>query len=611
MPPSDPGEQLGDIPVAVIWTVMSRATMPPASKCSEQNVKEHLDRVLGSESFEQADRLKRFLTFVVNETLAGRGDQLKEFLIGIEVFDKESSFDPRTDPIVRVQARRLRSRLEKYYAEKGQRDAVHIELPKGGYAPVFKHVESAAPKRSVTAAFVSRNTIAIAPFADHSQFGDQDYFCHGIRDELIHALSKLEHVRLVGWDRTRLERHGSLQLVEPSDAALVITGGVRKFGQRLRVTVHIIDAANGCFLWTESIDRNADDVLLIQEEIATTVAEKLKTELLGAGAAPSGRRPTENLAAYNLYLQGRYHLNQRTEEGLRKAAEFFERAILEDAQYSMAYSGLADAYGLLGHYGVLAPAEVWTKAASNAATAVLVDDKSAEAHTSLAHVKSTQDWDWLGAEREFRRAINLDPRYPTAHHWYGISCLAPLGRLDEALQELLLAQALDPVSPIIARDLAVIHYYRRDFDAALEQCDHTVELNPHFSAAYWTLGIIQELRKDFEESTAAFQRAIQLSPNSPRMRAGLARTYALCGRKVEAQDTIRELNELATRRYVSPFEFASIHFALDQPELGFEWLRKAVQDRCFELLSIKVDPRFDAFKGDSRLEYVSNQLGFR
>ncbi len=587
---------------------MSRATMPVAAKCSEQAVKEHLERVLASQSFEQADRLKRFLAFVVGETLAGRGDQLKEFLIGTEVFDKESSFDPRTDPIVRVQARRLRSRLEKYYAEEGQRDAVHIELPKGGYAPLFKQTEAAGPRRSVAAAFVSRNTVA-TPFADHTERGDQDYFCRGVTDEIIHALSKLGHVRLVAWDRSRIERPTLREPAEPADAALVVTGGVRKSGARLRVTVHIIDAASGCFLWTESLDRNSDDALSIQEEIAQRVAEQLKTELLASGGTGSAKRPTENLAAYNLYLQGRYHLNQRTEEGLRKAAEFFERAIREDAQYCLAYAGLADAYGLLGHYGVLAPAEVWTKAASNAATAVLVDDKSAEAHASLAHVKSTQDWDWLGAEREFRRAIQLDPRYPTAHHWYGISCLAPLGRLDEALQQLLLAQALDPVSPIIARDLAVIHYYRRDFDAALEQCDHTVELNPHFSAAYWTLGIIQELRKDFEESAAAFQRAIQLSPNSPRMRAALARTLALSGRRSEVQHTICELNELATKRYVSPFEFASIYFALGEPESGFEWLRKAVQDRCFELMSIKVDPRFDALRADSRFDYVAYQLG--
>ena len=262
-----------------------------------------------------------------------------------------------------------------------------------------------------------------------------------------------------------------------------------------------------------------------------TVAEQLKRELIGGAQSRSIRRPTENLAAYNLYLQGRYHLNQRTEEGLRKAVEFFEKAIVENAQYAQAYSGLSDAYGLLGHYGVLAPAEVWTKAASNAAWAVLQDENSAEAHTSLAHVKSTQDWDWLGAEREFRRALALDPRYPTAHHWYAMSCLTPLGRLDQACEEMMLAQALDPISSIIGRDLARIYYYKQDYDAALEQCDHSIELNPHFSPAYWILGLVQEQRGEFDESAAAFQRAIQLSPRSPLMQGALGRTFALSGKK--------------------------------------------------------------------------------
>ena len=179
----------------------------------------------------------------------------------------------------------------------------------------------------------------------------------------------------------------------------------------------------------------------------------------------------------------------------------------------------------------MGPSDVWTKAASSAATAVMLDNDSGEAHTSLAHVKSTQDWDWSGAEREFRRAISLNPRNATAHHWYATSCLAPLGRLDEALDEMLLAQSIDPVSAIVARDVASMHFYRRDFQTALERCDHTIELNPHFGAAYWTLGLIQEQLKDFDESEAAFQRAVHLSPSMPRVHGALGRTYALSGRR--------------------------------------------------------------------------------
>ena len=330
--------------------------------------------------------------------------------------------------------------------------------------------------------------------------------------------------------------------------------------------------------------------------------------MIGEGTA-RGRRPTDNLAARNLYLQGRYHMNQRTEAGLRKAVEFFERAIVEDSHYALAHSGLADGYGLLTHYGVFGPADVWTKAAASAATAVMLDPDSSEAHTSLAHVKSTQDWDWPGAEREFQLAIRLDPSYATAHHWYAMSCLVPMGRLHEALEEMFLAQSLDPVSSIVARDLALVHLFRRDFEAALEQCDHAIELNPHFSPAYWALGLVQEQRRDFDEAAAAFQRAIHLSPQTPRMQAGLARTQALAGKKKEALDTLRRLEVLAEQRYVSPFEFASMRFALGQTDLAFRWFNKACQDRSFELLWMRVDPRLDPIRSDKRFEAAVKQIG--
>ena len=320
-------------------------------------------------------------------------------------------------------------------------------------------------------------------------------------------------------------------------------------------------------------------------------------------------RPIENLAAHNLYLQGRYHLNQRTEEGLRKALDFFEKALVEDAQSALVHSGLSDTYSLLAHYGVLGPADVWAKAASSAASAVMLDGSSAEAHTSLAHMKATQDWDWAGAEREFQRAIALNPRYPTGHHWYAMSCLMPTGRLDEALDEISRAQALDPVSPIIARDLAVVHFNRRDFEAALEQCDHTIELNPHFSSGYLTLGLIQEQREDFDEAAAAFERAVHLSPNAPRIRSALARTFALSGKRKLSLKILHELERLAEDRYLSPFEFALIHFALGQHDPGFDWLGRACQDRSFDLIVINVDPRFDKLRHDARFGAIVKRMG--
>ena len=321
----------------------------------------------------------------------------------------------------------------------------------------------------------------------------------------------------------------------------MITGGVRSARDRLRVTIHLVDGASGFYLWSESADVELADPLAGQEAIAKMVADKVAPEVDADGAPRrAGANPTTSPRAI-CYLQGRYHLNQRTEEGLHKAVEFFEKAIIEDTQFSLAHSGLADAYGLLAHYGVLGPADVWAKAASSAASAVMLDGHSAEAHTSLAHVRATQDWDFSGAEQLFQHAIQLNPRYSTARHWYAMSCLVPMGRLDEALEQILLAQSLDPVSSIIARDVAVTQYYRRDFDAALEQCDHTIELNPHFAPAYLTLGLIQEQRKEFDESAAAFRRAVDLAPNSLRMQSALARTLALSGKPERAVEALRTL----------------------------------------------------------------------
>jgi serine/threonine-protein kinase len=589
--------------------VPSRASSPQPEKNGDKSGRQQLDRILASATFRQVDRLKRFLSFIVVEGLQGRGDQLKEYVIGVQVFDKDSSFDPRADPIVRVQARRLRARLVRYYREEGAADPIVIELPKGGYAPVFKKRDaSQSGRRSIGATLVGQNTIAVLPLADHSPAHDLAYFCHGLHQEIIHRLAKLEALRVIA-----VQSNGEPATATTEEyaarAAMLLTGGVRKAGDRLRVTIHLIDSATASYLWSEAIDAGSADIFAVQETVADTVVRKLEPRLLDAGQRRGARRPAENLAARNLYLQGRYHLNQRTDEGLHKAVEFFEKAIVEDAQFALAHSGLADAHSLLAHYGVHQPALMWARAASSAASAVMLDGNSTEARTSLAHVKATQDWDWRGAEREFQQAMALDPSYATAHHWYAMSCLVPMARLDEALEEMRVAQSLDPVSSIVARDLAVIQAFRRDYDAALEQCDHTIELNPHFSPAYWALGIIQEQRKDLDEAIAAFQRAIDLSPHSPRMLAALGRSLALSGKKTLAQGSLRKLEGMAKQRYVSPFEFAMMRFALGQTDAGFKWLTKASEDRAFDVLALKVDPRLQSLKSDSRFQALVREIG--
>jgi len=571
----------------------------PAKSLETEQVREHLAALLRSNAFAHVDRLKRFLRYVVEETIAERGENLKEYSIGVEVFDRETSFDPRTDPIVRVQARRLRARLGRYYDEEGRGDEFRIELPKGGYAPQFQRHSIVQPKRSLTSVLADRNTIAVQAFADLSPSGELGYFCRGLIDEIINALTKVPQLRVIAL--------AGESAAGSAPAATIISGSVRKSGSNLRITMQFVDTATGSYLWSETFDRSITDVFGVQQDIARAVVERIKTDLIGERGRRS-QRP-QSLAAYNLYLQGRYHCSQRTDAGLRKALEFFEKAISEDPQYAPAYSGLADAYSLLSHYGVLPPAEVWTKAASNAAWSVLLDDELAEGHISLAHVKATQDWDWHGAEHEYQRAISLDPRSATARHWHAVTCLVQLGRLDDALDEMLLAQSLDPVSTIVSRDIARVLYYRREFDAALDQCDRTIERDPYFTGTYWILGLVQEQMGELDESAAAFQRGIQLVPDSRMLRGALGRVFALSGKTAKAKQVLREIEESSRQRYVSPFEQAMIHFVLGDHDRGFQCLNKAAEERCFELISLNVDPRFDSVRNDSRLRLIANQMG--
>src|SRR5713101_3496918 len=223
---------------------------------SDKPIRDHLARVLGSATFQPVDRLKRFLAFIAHEALAGRSDQLKEYVIGVQVFGKEESFDPRTDPIVRVQARRLRARLVRYYREQGQHDEVVVELPKGGYAPVFKRRDpGAAPRRSIAATLANRNTVAVLPFIDHSQAGDLDYFCKGLRQEIIHSLASQDKLRVLAWDPGDMTGAGDpRETIAKVDAAMIVAGSVRRGGDIVRVSIQLIDGASGCYMWSESLN---------------------------------------------------------------------------------------------------------------------------------------------------------------------------------------------------------------------------------------------------------------------------------------------------------------------------------------------------------------------
>jgi TolB-like protein len=410
----------------------------------ERAIRQQIEHIVSSAAFRTSDRLKHFLTFVAGQALQGQADSLKEYAIGVHVFGREMAFDPRTDPVVRVQARRLRARLEKYYREEGQHDEVVVDLPKGGYAPVFRRREVTAASPAADAAAVQLNTIAVQPFVDLTPGREAEMFCLGLTTEVIRRLTRLKDLKVT-----------ASPPASSAVATMAIDGVLRRAADGLRLTVNLVNGRSGCYECSESIPIDAIDTFAAQDLAAETMVERLKPYL--AGGKPGQRRLTENLTARNLCKQGLYHLEQRTDESLERAADLFERAVIEDAQYSLAHSGLSDAYSLLGSYGLRPSTSMVTMAMSSAATAVMLDSESAQARTSLAHAKARAHWNWMEAELEFQRAIKLDPANATSHHWYARCCLVPLGRLDEARDHVLLAHSLDPVSSIIAREVASIH----------------------------------------------------------------------------------------------------------------------------------------------------------
>ena len=575
---------------------------------TEPAVKGQLEKILASRSFMNSERLSRFLRFAVQAAAQGQSARLKEYAVALAVFDKRDSFDPRYDPIVRVEAGRLRTRLKHYYETEGLQDPVLIELPKGSYVPRFALKGQSGTK---TAAY-SLNSIAVLPFADHSPDRDQEYFCDGVTEELINALTKLRGLHVSAWTsalRLRGETHDILEISQQLKVGAVVAGSVRKAGDRLRITVQLIGTSDGCYLWSEIYDRELKDVFLVQEEISQAIVTKLKVQIADGQSKHLVRRYTENFDAYNLYLKGRYHWNQRCERSLKRGIDYFEQAIALDLQYAPAYSGLADSYSLLGNYGVLPAKSVKAKAMTAALKAVEIDPTLAEAHTALGHVKATYCWDWPGAREEYRTAISLNPAYATVHHWHAITYLAPLGMLDAALAEIEKAEELDPVSVSIKRDLAVIYYYSRRYEEAAEHCQGAMELDRNFHGAYWALGLAYEGLSLFAESVAAFQKGLSLAPDTPRLLGSLGHAYAAWGKRSEAHEVLDRLKQLSLNNYVSPFDFALVHLGLGNPDSAFEWLELAYRSRSYELVSSRVDPKFDSIRSDLRFSKLLKSLG--
>ncbi len=574
---------------------------------SDPAIREQLHRIVGSKVFRASERMGRLLRFVVEWTLEGRGEELKEYLLGVEVFDRTSSFDPRLDPIVRVEARRLRAKLRSYYDTEGSSDGIIIDIPTGCYVPRFQARDSVtaapAPGRSL-------NCIAVLPFANLSPEPDTDYFSDGLTEELIHALTKVDGLRVVAWDSAAKMKDRQDDLAEIGRRLMVgsvLRGSVRRAGERIRITVSLVATDGGSYLWSETYDRMLQDLFAIQEDISRLIADSLRVKLLGA--AKKEHREW-NLSVYDLYLRGRHQWNKRSPDGFRRAIQFFSDAVAMDPHFAPGYAGLADAYSLLADHGLSSPLDTMPQAKAAALKALEIDPDLAEAHASLALITSLHEWRWTEAGLHYRKAMEINPGYATARHWYAGDYLALLGRFEEAIEEMKLAVKLDPLSPAINESLAYVYMLARRYDDALECHLQTLEMEDQFYKTFTAMGRLYLQKQMYGQAIEMLERGRALMGDLPTLLGALAQAHGLNGDRQEARALLDRLSNLSTERFVPHTAFAFGHLGLGEREAALDHLEQACARRELGACNINVHPGYDVLRAEPRFVVLLRRIGF-
>jgi serine/threonine-protein kinase len=447
-------------------------------------------------------------------------------------------------------------------------------------------------------------SIAVLPFVNASPDVENEYLSDGITDELIDALAKVDGLRVAS--RTSVFALKGKPLDVRAIGALlgaseVLEGTVRRAGDRLRITVQLTSTEDGRLIWSQRYDRTLHDVFAIQDEIARTIVDTLRVTSFADFASPVARRYTGSVAAYHLYLRGRYAWNKRSQEGVAEAIEYFQQAIVEDPAYALAYTGLADAFALHVDYRSVPVHEGFAHAKEYARKALALDDGLAEAHASLAWSLFVYDWDWEGAAAEFRRAIDLDPRYATAHQWYAF-LLASRGRLEEALVEGHTAQELDSSSVSVRRSLAWIYYYARRYEPARYHLSRAIAMNSGAEETYRVLGLTLAIDGQLDEAERVLREAVSMAGSGSYTSATLGFALARAGKRAEAEELLARLEEERRKGYVSPVALATLYLGLGQHDRALDWAEKAYEERRGWLAYLTVNPLLDPVRGNPRFE---------
>ena len=456
------------------------------------------------------------------------------------------------------------------------------------------------------------NSIAVLPFENAIHDASTEYLSEGISEALINSLTELPQLKVIARS-TAFQYRGKQADPQAVGRELkvrtVLTGAVRQVDDRLNVQVDLVDATTGSQLWGHEYERKLADVVAVKQALVREVTEKLRLKLTGEQEQRLTRRDTTNPEAYQFYLRGRYYWNKRTSDNVRRAIDQFQQAADKDPNYAVAYAGLADCYVILEDYVGTPASETYSKAKAFAQRALQLDSSLAEAHASLGFVYYGQ-WEWEKAEQEFRQAIELNPKYSTAPHWYSI-CLLSLGRIDEALTEIKRAHELDPLSSPIGTSLTYAYLSKDDLNAAIAQCKAVIELDPNYPRAHEYLGL-GYLKKGLQaESIAEFQKAVELSGRERRPLRDLGYGYAIAGKHAEALSVLKELEQKYERREAIGQDLAAVYAGLGEKDQAFAWLEKDFQGRSGLLAWIRWTPAFESLRDDPRYADLLRRMDLR
>ncbi len=569
---------------------------------SAGEVQKQLNQVLASPGFRNSTRLRRFLELAVKRALAGQPDQLKEYIVGRDAFDRGADYDPRTDSIVRVEAQRLRRKLREYYEIHGRTDPILIALHAGSYVPEFRRLADAQPAVLNTQLKASTRpdprTVAVLRFSNLSPEADQEYFCDGITEDIINALTTIPELKVIGrtsafaLDQTN---HDVRELGARLGAGTVIEGSARKAGDVLRVSVKVVDSETRQALWSKVFDRQTGDVFSIEDEIAHSIASTLRVTF-GSGALHELGAP--NVEAYNLYLKGRQAWNRMSVEGFQSAIEQFSRVISLYPDYALPYSGLANAYAWLALWGLMRPREASPKAKRSALEALRLDPALAPALTSLGTVLFFFDWEWQEGMALLQKALELEPSYAGSHHVYGGSLLVQ-GRFEEALAHLEQAVRLDPLSIRANRTLGYGHYLQGRTAESEKWLKAAVALDSDSAETHYMLARLYQ-QQGRQEDALYHAMACQKDPPSPLPLGFLGACLAQNGDEPGALRVIERLSAMASAQHVDPLATAFVHLGLGNIASVLEFFARSLEERSPFAIFMNVDPLFDEIRSEPR-----------